>query len=248
MAKKMNLDIPDDELPNFIPNGQVAIPKEDYLKMRDEGTLPDTIGWYGVQSVYITPGENPGEDLTEKEDNLRGEIERILSLGNVKFEVRAGHDYTINPFDQDPIIIDDSALAGWFYFNLGIKNWTSEDAVSGVNGLSKTIKLVDITANTTSSDSLNAKLGYLDSAQIGDLLFFDTYTRNSMVGIYTGDGQMITVNEVGINKFPLWTYSSETFDYEEGPMMRFFNGRIRRPEDYDTEGFRWSVHNDINVH
>lgn len=243
---QIDLSVSPEELPEMIPMGQYAISKKEYLEMLQEGTLPNGVGHYLSPSAYNVSGLDTGEAVSDKYDRLKNKLNDLLSLDNIEFQIRAGHDYSINPFDQNPSIMDDSAMVGWVYLELGLAGWTSIDAVMTVDELSKTDKLLDVTANTTSSDSVMSKVKYLTSAQIGDLLFFDTYTRNSMVGIYMGDGLVLTLDDTGVSQHPLWIYSDKTFDFTGGPMMEYFNGRVRRANDYNTEGFVWYAQQNTN--
>lgn len=233
-----DLDI--NNLPDDILFGQIFITKEEYLEKLRNGEDVSSAG----KSAGIVPDLDNSTDLSGIFENDYNYIQKLISDDfKSRFKFKSGHNSDINPLTVDGVSkIDDSSLVGWTLFNLGNPDWYEDDAILLPEDLYLTNKLETINPSATASDSINAKLEILDDAHFLDILFFDTYQRNGEVGLYLGNGELLTVkesdndNDIFIEN--LWSYNDLGYkvysDYTAN-----FNGTVRRPKKYNSGDFKW---------
>ena len=241
---KINEFLDSETLPEYVRYIHTPIPREEVLKRWKAG---EDMTYYGDMETAFAPEKtygNGSEYVDEEVQNTTDLMDKLQALNEkqVVFEPDAGHEGVVSPFDQIPARIDDISLVGWFYYDRGVAEWGTNDAVGDIDDIITNDKLVQVTDTTTSSDSTLSKLELLSHAHAGDILVFDIGQRNGIIGLYKGVNSVLIASDLDptnvIREFPLWSYTKD--GTEEGSYyLDKFNGTILRPKEWNTEEYKW---------
>ena len=220
-------------LDGYIPFGQAVITKEEYLANKeyyDNSGFLNVLGTEGI-STGVTGG-------FENYEKLKSYIESLISNTNIKYRLGSGNNG--NPFSTDnKVLIDNPHFVTWFIKNSGfVETMSYDDANSGIDSLLYTNLLDEVNPLKSSSDDYYSKMGYINNAVLGDVLFFDTFQRNGSVGIYISSGKILLVDENNNRVYNMWVDNEDgTVDYTY--WMDRFNGTIKRIPSLNKEDYIW---------
>lgn len=182
-----------------------------------------------------------GDSISDKANSLEQAI-AILENSKVKFKFNSGTS-TDSLFNNSIIRSDDFHIASWFLYTTKLTELNIDEVNDAKHTILYSDKLINVVnESTTASDSLNYKFDLISKAQIGDILIFDTFKRNSSAGIYLGSNLYLTVmdtnydNDLIINK--LWD-TDDFNNIEITESLNNFNGNIKRIPQLDEDSFKW---------
>ena len=231
----------DEEL---ISVGQALITKEQYLANKE---YYDNSGFIGKVGGPTPSGV--GVSISDVGESVNNTLNNIISNCKIIYRFNGGNNLTSSPFTSSSTAeLDDLHFVTWFLYQTGYSDLTIDEA----NDARKTLEYSDlfttVTTNTTSSDSSNYKFDILSTLYVGDILFFDSYQRNGSVAIYIGNGDFITVNDMGndtdLVQYSLWG-KDELGNIVYTDYMKSFNGLVKRLPRFDEDDYKWYVETTI---
>lgn len=217
----------------YISVGQAVITEEQYLANK---SFYDNSGLLGV--VGVDPPQDPENSLSILGDKVYSVISKIKS-SNIQFEFNSGTSET-DLLKEDIIHTDDYHLASWYIYDTGlIDGMTVEQANLGKELIMDPTVLTQVSPVSTKSDAQTQKVDVVNGAQMGDLVLFDTYQKNGTIGLYTGDGNFITIlDEDGITEASFFTYD-EFGNTEYTGWLDKFNGTVIRIPRLNEDDYKW---------
>lgn len=217
---------------NLIRIGQALITQEEYESNK---AYYDASGFLGAETGAPVYNGDGGSDYY---DILNAYLNKVKEIKNIKYRYKGGDNS--DPFATNGTIkVDNPHFVTWLLKNSGIKsNMTDLLAMSGMDTLLYKDVLDVVNPLMSASDDYNSKLNYLSISVKGDILFFDTFSRNSTVGMYLGSGEVLAMIEDGLSILNLWNENDDgTYDFTF--WMEKFNGTIKRLPILNKEDYIW---------
>ena len=217
----------------LISVGQSLITQEEYDNNK---AYYDKLGFVGKAGGPVVYNGDSGSDYY---DTLTAFLDTVQKEVSLSYKYRGGSTY--DPMaDDTPSKVDNPHFVTWLLHNSGISSdITAELAKGGMDTLLYGDVLDVVNPLKSASDDFNAKLNYLALSVKGDILFFDTVSRNSSVGIYLGVGKVIMMLDSGMTTVDLWVDNELDGSYDFTFWMEKFNGTIKRLPILNKDDYVW---------
>lgn len=165
----------------------------------------------------------------------------IVTNSNARYKFNAGRAEQ-SLFNTPSPKTDDFHLASWFLYTTGLSDLSVDEVNDAENTIIYSEMLDTVIPGTTADDGSLRKYEILDRALPGDILLFDTFHKNSSVGIYLEDGTYCTVTEnsteSGLVIHNLWSLN-DFGEREPGADLLYFNGTLKRLPKLNEGGYEW---------
>lgn len=197
------------------------------------GPIGDQSGFnqevYKTGTPYLSDADS-GKYSYGSGNNIIGLANYYANSGlRSQFKFQLSQDSALDPLQKDPILVDDATFVGWVYYESLVDSWTEDDAQTTPEKLFNNDLLYTVSTGASSMTGTEKTGILLNNGQAGDIIFFDTFQRNGMVGLYMG------VDDKGVPQFI--SCVGNPGDSNSGIMklalvdnwLDSFNGVIRRP-------------------